>query len=54
VFLRPTILRSREDIQGAAAQRYTRVQQSDVTEPRRSILNETEVNNLPMEIRGLY
>jgi general secretion pathway protein D len=54
VFLRPTILRSREDVQSAAQQRYNRLQAADVTEPPRTILNETEVPRLPLEIQGLY
>lgn len=54
VFLRPTILRSREDIQSAAQNRFQRAQTADITQPRRSILSETEVRQLPLEIQGLY
>lgn len=54
VFLRPTILRSKHDIQTAAEQRYNRLQQADITAPPRSILNETKVRRLPLEIQGLY
>ena len=54
VFLRPTILRNREDVQGAAQQRYNRLQTVDVTEPSRSIINEIEVHRLPLVIQGLY
>ena len=54
VFLRPTILRSREDIQTAARQRYDRVRGADATVAPRTVLRESEVRALPLEIPGLY
>ena len=54
VFLRPTVLRDRHDIQQAARSSYSRVQSADTLNQPRSILNETEVRNLPLEIEGLY
>lgn len=54
VFLRPTILRSRDDIKSAAQQRLNRLQTADITQQPRAILNETEVRRLPLEIQGLY
>lgn len=54
VFLRPTILRSRDDIKSAAQQRLNRLQTADIIQQPRAILNETEVRRLPLEIQGLY
>lgn len=54
VFLRPTILRNREDIQAAAEQRYDRVRGAGAQTPPRTILDETRVQQLPLEIQGLY
>ncbi len=54
VFLRPTILRDRADIQAAAEQRYNRLQSADVAAPPRSLLIQREVRQLPLEIEGLY
>lgn len=54
VFLRPTILRSREDIQAASQQRLNRLQSADVAQQPRTILRETEVQRMPLEIQGLY
>lgn len=54
VFLRPTILRDRADVQAAAEQRYSRVRSADASEPPRSLLIQPEVRQLPLEIQGLY
>ena len=54
VFLRPTILRDRADIQAAATNRMTRLRQADATAIPRTILREQEVRQLPLEIQGLY
>lgn len=54
VFLRPTILRSRDDIQAASENRFNRVQNAELLDQPRTILNEIEVRRLPLEIEGLY
>ena len=54
VFLRPTILRDRADIQAASANRLNRLRQADGIATPKTILNETEVRQLPLEIQGLY
>ncbi|WP_237059874.1 type II secretion system secretin GspD [Loktanella sp. M215] len=54
VFLRPTILRDRADIQAAATNRMNRLRQADATGVPRTILREQEVRQLPLEIQGLY
>ena len=54
VFLRPTILRDRADIQAASANRLTRLRQADSAIAPRTILKEQEVRQLPLEIQGLY
>ena len=54
VFLRPTIQRDGDDIQRAAEQRYTRLQSADAAAPPASLLDEREVQQLPLEIEGLY
>ena len=54
VFLRPTILRDRADIQAASANRLTRLRQADGIAAPRTILREQEVRQLPLEIQGLY
>ena len=54
VFLRPTILRDGDDIQRAAEQRYSRLRSADVAAPPASLLDEREVQQLPLEIEGLY
>ena len=54
VFLRPTILRDRIDIQAASANRLTRLRQADGITAPRTILREQEVRQLPLEIQGLY
>jgi len=57
VFLRPTILRDREDIREAAEQRYDRLRGAEATGAApapRTILNQREVRRLPLEIQGLY
>lgn len=54
VFLRPTILRSRDDIQAASENRFNRVQNAEILDQPRTILNEIEVRRLPLEIEGLY
>ncbi|SHF30743.1 type II secretion system protein D (GspD) [Loktanella atrilutea] len=54
VFLRPTILRDRHDIEAASANRLTRLRQADATAVPRTILRQQEVRQLPLEIQGLY
>ena len=54
VFLRPTILRSREDITEASSRRFNRLKAADVTQQPRTILKKQEVQQLPLEIQGLY
>ncbi len=54
VFLRPTILRSSDDIRAASEQRFRDVREADATALPRTVLNETEVRQLPLEIEGLY
>lgn len=54
VFLRPTILRNRQDVQTAAQGRYERLKSSDVTQPPKTILKQQKVRQLPLEIEGLY
>lgn len=54
VFLRPTILRDRADIQAASANRLGRLRQADGYVAPRTILREQEVRQLPLEIQGLY
>ncbi len=54
VFLRPTILRSREDVQAASSSRYNKLQAADTRQPPKTILKEREVRQLPLEIQGLY
>ncbi len=54
VFLRPTILRSSEDIRAASQQRLQTVREADATALPRTVLNETQVRQLPLEIEGLY
>ncbi|APE42013.1 type II secretion system protein GspD [Sulfitobacter alexandrii] len=54
VFLRPTILRSKHDVQTAAQSRYQRLKSADVTEPPKTILKQQKVRQLPLEIEGLY
>lgn len=54
VFLRPTILRSRDDIKAAASNRYNRLKAADGTTQPRTILKQREVRQLPLDIQGLY
>lgn len=54
VFLRPTILRSREDITEASARRFNRLKAADATRQPKTILKKQEVQQLPLEIQGLY
>ncbi|QFT58105.1 Type II secretion system protein D precursor [Sulfitobacter sp. THAF37] len=54
VFLRPTILRNKHDVQTAAQSRYQRLKSADVTEPPKTILKQQKVRQLPLEIEGLY
>ncbi|SFD70234.1 general secretion pathway protein D [Sulfitobacter brevis] len=54
VFMRPTILRSREDVQAASSSRYNKLQAADARQPPKSLLKEREVRQLPLEIQGLY
>ena len=54
VFLRPTILRSREDITEASSRRFNRLKAADATQQPRTILKKQEVQQLPLEIQGLY
>ena len=54
VFLRPTILRSREDITEASSRRFNRLKAADARQQPRTILKKQEVQQLPLEIQGLY
>lgn len=57
VFLRPTILRSRDDVRTVTEKRYLRLRAIEAEpEPRRGPLSETRkpVARLPLEIDGLY
>lgn len=54
VFLRPTILRSREDITEASARRFNRLKAADATRQPKTILKKQQVQQLPLEIQGLY
>jgi len=54
VFLRPTILRSREDVQAASSNRYNKLKTADTRQPPKSVLKQREVRQLPLEIEGLY
>lgn len=54
VFLRPTILRNRDDIQSASTSRYNKLQAADVRQPPKTVLKRQEVRQLPLEIQGLY
>lgn len=54
VFLRPTILRDREDIQAASANRLSRLRDAESGGVPRTILQNQEVRHLPLEIQGLY
>lgn len=54
VFLRPTILRDGNDIQRAADQRYDRLLSDELDLPPESLLIERPVQQLPLEIEGLY
>ena len=54
VFLRPTILRSREDITEASSRRFNRLKAADAAQQPRTILKKQEVQQLPLEIQGLY
>lgn len=54
VFLRPTILRSREDVAAASAKRYNRLRAAESNPQPKTVLKEREVQQLPLEIQGLY
>ena len=55
VFLRPTILRSRFDVEAATERPYARLRALDAAPERRgSLLFEREAPRLPLEINGLY
>ena len=56
VFLRPTILRDRQDVAEAAELRYDRLQAADAEAgaPPQALLQAPEVRRLPLEIQGLY
>ena len=54
VFLRPTILRSREDITEASSRRFNRLKAADARQQPRTILKKQEVQQSPLEIQGLY
>lgn len=54
VFLRPTILRSRDDVKQASDSRYNRLKAADVAQPPKTVLKQREVRQLPLEIQGLY
>lgn len=54
VFLRPTIMKSRADLEAAAAQQYRRARSAEATPQPRSLLKQEKVRKLPLEIDGLY
>ncbi len=54
VFLRPTILRSRDDISAASANRYNKLRSADSTPQPKTVLKQQQVKQLPLEIQGLY
>ena len=54
VFLRPTILRDRRDVDKAAEQRYGRLRGAEAAAPPKSLLTEKKVRKLPLEIEGIY
>ena len=54
VFLRPTILRNKHDIQAASSSRYDRLKAASVRQPPKTILKQRAVRQLPLEIQGLY
>ncbi len=54
VFLRPTILRDSDDIRAASQQRFQTVREADSTALPRTVLDQSEVRRLPLEIEGLY
>lgn len=54
VFLRPTIMKSRADLEEAAAVRYRRAQNAEISPQPRSLLRQEKVRKLPLEIDGLY
>ena len=54
VFLRPTIMLTRADLEKAAETRYRRAQSAETAVQPRSILKQEKVRKLPLEIDGLY
>lgn len=55
VFLRPTILRNRDDVIAATAEKYDRVRDLDrAPDDKRSLLLEPESPKLPLELDGIY
>lgn len=54
VFLRPTIMLTRADLEKAAETRYRRAQNAEATVQPRSLLKQEKVRKLPLEIDGLY
>ncbi|TYB83786.1 type II secretion system protein GspD [Oceaniovalibus sp. ACAM 378] len=54
VFLRPTIMLSRDDLERAAQTKYRRAQNAEITPQPRTLLREEKVRKLPLEIGGLY
>ena len=54
VFLRPTILRNKHDIQAASTKRYDRLKAASVLQTPKTILKQRAVRQLPLEIQGLY
>ena len=55
VFLRPTILRDRNDVARAAEGKYTKLRQVDAEpEKTESLLVKPRYNKLPLEIEGIY
>ncbi len=54
VFLRPTIMKTRADLEAAAATRYRRAQNAEIAPQPRSLLKQEKVRKLPLEINGLY
>jgi general secretion pathway protein D len=54
VFLRPTIMKTRADLEAAAATKYRRAQNAEIAPQPRSLLKQEKVRKLPLEINGLY
>lgn len=54
VFLRPTILRGKHDVEAAAQGKYTRLREVEVQPDTESLLVTPTYRKLPLEIEGIY